>query len=211
MDLNQFQGSSVLGGGMTLPYLWCSLHLSHTTVKALMNHPNGGFEISRIQENDEHLLKHLQSIEGDTWRTFCTAAGMTAYGAVALSWCKDAVLTQVWEGWKTSGFPLKPLPEFERPARLLNSALLPRTNKLSEIVSAANNSSLAICAIISALKEPLFFDLPRDMLVSAPPQVAAFLKSRMLQTPNRAIEDPALTACWTNTVRGTEFDVWEAA
>ena len=136
---------------------------------------------------------------------------MTVYGAVALSWCKDADIKDVWEGWETSGFPLKPLPEFERPARFLNPALMPKTRSLKGIVGAVGNSSLAICAAIASSPEPLEFDLDLTVMHSAKPQLAAFLKSRMLQKQARTAEEESLLNAWSETVKGTEYDVWEGA
>ncbi|WP_066707575.1 hypothetical protein [Celeribacter ethanolicus] len=143
---------------------------------------------------------------------------MTVYGAIALSWCKDAELSQVWEGWHASGFPLKPSPEFERPARFINPALMPVSDSLHDILNAEARKhedpeihTLAICARIAAMQGPLKFDIPLDSLKTAPPQIAAFLKSRTLEKPDRTAEENALIATWSATIKGTEFDIWEDA
>lgn len=134
------------------------------------------------------------------------------FTAVALSWCEGATLPQVFDGWRASGFPLKPLPEYERPARFINPALLPQTRKLSELATAAEPDILALCAMIAHSPEPLEFDVPHPSLRGSPnPQVVAFLKSRMLQKPSRTQEEDDLIAAWSETVKGSEFDVWKGA
>ncbi|WP_226554417.1 hypothetical protein [Celeribacter naphthalenivorans] len=167
---------------------------------------------------DRTFLKELQSYNSKKWLSLCDALGPTVYGAIALSWCKDAELSQVWEGWHASGFPLKPSPEFERPARFINPTLMPVSDSLHDILNAEARKhedseihTLAICARIAAVQGPLKFDIPLDSLKTAPPQIAAFLKSRMLEKPDRTAEENALIATWSATVKGTEFDIWESA
>ena len=164
------------------------------------------------------FLSELTQVEASIWSSLCSAAGPTVYGAIALSWCKDAELSQVWEGWHASGFPLKPSPEFERPARFINPALMPVSDSLNDILNAEARKhedpeihTLAICARIAAVQGPLKFDIPLDSLKTAPPQIAAFLKSRMLEKPDRTAEESALIATWSATIKGTEFDIWESA
>ena len=143
--------------------------------------------------------------------------GWTSYGAVALSWCEGARLEDVWSGWLTSGFPLKPLPEYERPARFLNPALVPQMVRLCEIVTWVNAQrypdaptyDLAIAAMIAGLKAPLVFDMAPEMMGAARPQVAAFLKSRMLQQASQSAEETRLIETWGATVKGSPYDIWE--
>lgn len=155
------------------------------------------------------FLNDLKGVSSEDWSKMCHGIGPTVYGAVALSWCEDAELSQVWDGWRASEFPIKPLPEYERPARFINPGLLPPTNSLLAIVEFSANRPLPICAIIAALKEPLAFDMSKEQLSGASPQIAAFLKSRMLKKPTRSDEDEELIATWTAIVNGTDFDVWK--
>ena len=188
---------------------WLTLHKN---AKAWIKAPLGN-----IQNEDRALfdaatmnsLSALQNIDASVWEALCIGTGVTVYGAVALSWCEGADIQDVWNGWETSGFPLKPLPEYERPARFLNPALMPKTRSLKGIVDAVGNSSLAICAAIASSPEPLEFDLDPKVMQSAKPQLAAFLKSRMLQKQGRRPEEDQLIAAWSATIKGTEFDIWE--
>ena len=162
---------------------------------------------STIDENISSFYPVVEQIPSIKWLSFCTAAGMTVYGAVALSWCKDAKIEQVWDGWEASGFPLKPLPEFERPARFINPDLLPKTSSLAQIIAFSPDKTLPICAMIAALKEPLVFDLPADHLKNANPQIASFLKSRMEQKTDRTPEQDDLISIWTQTTKDTEWEI----
>ena len=161
-------------------------------------------------------MGNLSKLSAANWSSLCSAAGWTVYGAVALSWCKDAKLEDVWAGWLTSGFPLKPLPEHERPARFLNPALLPEVKTaeginqwvLDQGYADAETYRLATCAVIAALNEPLEFHLPPEKYANAAPQVAAFLKSRLLRKADRSPEDDAIIETLSRTIRGTQWDIW---
>lgn len=197
---------------------WYDIHKNAISFEQLMRERDAA-TASLIDQGSQGQFEKLAEVDAGIWNSLCLGLGMTVYGAIALSWCKDAELQQVWEGWLTSGFPLKPLPEYERPARFINPALMPQTNKLTGMLEAFNDKypdsqttySLAICAAIASLKEPLDFDLSTDSLTKATPQIASFLKSRMLHKPDRTAEENALIEVWTKTVKGTEFNVWEGA
>ncbi len=188
---------------MSLPYIWASLHLNGDLTKEFENNEQLTIEFERTLSQIVFLLESVKELDNKVWHTLCTGAGMTVYGAVALSWCKDAQLEQVWEGWEASGFPLLPKPEYERPARFINKELLPKSNSLKDITQSADNKSLPIAAMIVALEdEPLKFDLPESQIKGASPQVAAFLKKKAEAQGDVA---PELIAHWSTTIEGTDY------
>lgn len=156
------------------------------------------------------FLRDLCYVPVEDWHRMCNGLGATVYGATALSWCKGATLCQVIDGWRASGFPLKPLPEFERPARFVNPALLPKSRRLSVLSDAAKPDVFTLCIMIAHSDDPLEFDIgPQAFESMGHPQLAAFLKSRMLRKPNRTANEDALILRWSQVVKGSEFDVWE--
>lgn len=193
----------------TILRIWDRLHSFFYELET--SHKGPLPEERRISSNINTLTDSMRAVPASDWTQFCLSLGWTVYGAVALSWCKDAELAKVWEGWEASGFPLKPLPEYERPARFVNPALMPKTRSLKGIVDEMGNSSLAICAAIASSPEPLEFDLDSSMIKSAKPQLAAFLKSRMLEKQNRTGEEEALLKVWSDAVKDTEYDIWEGS
>ena len=201
------QGSLVPEDDLTLPYIWVSLHLNAQMEQETLSNPRLSQETARMANEISYLLEALQEVPMQKWWNLCSASGMTVYGTVALSWCKDARIEQVWDGWEASGFPLKPLPEFERPARFINPDLLPKTSSLAQIIAVSPDKTLPICAMIAALKEPLVFDLPADYLKNANPQIASFLKSRMEQKTDRTPEQDDLISIWTQTTKDTEWEI----
>ncbi|TQM90403.1 hypothetical protein BD293_0039 [Roseinatronobacter monicus] len=210
---NPMAGVTDLGDGLTVVDIWQGLHAN---AKAWPVNPYGLASAAQnrtlIDGTDLSVLRALAAYPGAGWSALCTAAGWTSYGAVALSWCQGATLPQVLDAWLASGFSLKPLPEYERPARLLNPTLLPQTRSLSALVEAAQPNAFALCVMIAHSPEPLDFDMSLETLQSVPqPQLAAFFKSRMLQKPVRSPDEDQLIVIWTATVKGTEFDIWEAA
>ena len=205
-----FCNCRMIGSVGTLADVWIMLH--HDAYILANNSGTGAARgnTESVDLYDQRVLKMLVDVSLQEWEKLCTAAGWTAYGAVALSWCEGATLPQVFDSWRASGFPLKPLPEYERPARFINPALLPRTRKLSELAAAAEPDILGLCAMIAHSPEPLEFDVPHPSLRGSPnPQIVAFLKSRMLQKPSRTQEEDDLIAAWSETVKGSEFDVWK--
>ena len=190
--------------------IWYLLH-RHADIWITSSNAN----CEKIDGTDAGVIRSASSIQATRWSALCAAAGWTVYGAVALSWCEGAKLEDVWAGWLASGFPLKPLPQFERPARFINPALLPQTNKSGEINKLMKETSpdgntyqLAVSAAIAALKEPLEFELEPEQYKDAMPQIAAFLKSRMLQKSDRTDEENAIVDVWSETIKGTQWDVW---
>ena len=206
---NALQGVIDLGDGLTPIDIWQGLHAN---AHAWIDSPYG---VSQEQDRilidgtDISVLRALSVYPVKKWIALCEAVGWTAYGAVGLSWCEGAELPQIWEAWEASGSALKPLPEYERPARFINPALLPRTRKITDIINLTKPNKLAFGALVAASSEPLIFDLSAAVLVQAEPQLAAFLKSRMLQVSNRSTEQNILIAKWSETIKGTEYDVWE--
>ncbi|MDD7971400.1 hypothetical protein [Roseinatronobacter alkalisoli] len=92
------QGAVCLNNGMTLPYVWVSLHLNARLEIQLLSEPRVSRERDRFAQEIVTLLKGFETVEAEHWIRFCTAAGQTTYGAVAQSWCKGATLAQVLDG-----------------------------------------------------------------------------------------------------------------
>lgn len=205
-----FMGACLLPDNVSLPHLWHRIHSNASILASSSNESPTFSDQENVDRKDICLIEALSKCHADKWHSLCAAAGWTVYGAVALSWCEGAVLKDVWKGWEASGFPLIPKPEFERPARFINPALLPQTNKVSEMISASGSSVLAFCAMVAALGDnPLDFNLSDKGLKGASRQIAAFLKSRMLRKEERTEQEDALIRFWGDKIKGSKFDVWE--
>lgn len=202
------QGAVDLGDGLTPIDIWQGLHAN---ARSWADVPYGASQQQDrmlIDGTDLGVLKALASYPAEKWSALCEAVGWTVYGAVGISWCKGANLSQVWAGWEASGVKLKPMPDQERPARFINSALLPQSRKVSDLIEASSPSELAFCAMVASSSEPLDFGKSAGGYQAAPAQIAAFLKSRMLQKANRTPKEDALLQVWSQKVNGTEFDAW---
>lgn len=197
---------------------WFILHINAQSWSKIFHESKSIKSGAFIDKEDAAIFAKLSTQKCARWIKLCEALSWTSYGAVALSWCEGARLADVWSGWLASGFPLKPLPEYERPARFLNPALVPQTASLREVVTWANGQGypevamydLAISAMIAGLKAPLIFDMAPEMMGAARPQVAAFLKSRMLQQASHSAEEARLIETWGVTVKNSPYDIWEA-
>lgn len=214
--MNPYFGALHVGNGLYPAHLWYEIHNNATSWFLSFQQNENINVLNDVTEFDVKLTKNLSDLPAERWSALCSAAGWTVYGAVALSWCEGAKLEDVWSGWLASGFPLKPLPEFERPARFINPALL--TDKTT--VEGINQWSidqqypnqetyaLAVCATIAALKTPLEFGLSPEQYAVATPQIAAFLKSRLLQKFTLTPQETDLIATFDQNIKGTEWDVW---
>ena len=197
-----------LGDGLTPVDIWQGLH---GNARAWQNVPYGaGQQQDRmlIDGTDLSVLRALAEYPAEDWAALCHATGWTVYGAVGLSWCADADLKLVWDAWRASRFVIKPLPDFERPARLINPALMPETRKLSELIELSTPSGLALCAMIAASGQPLEIDLPVSKMKNATAQIASFLKSRLLQRGQLNADDRMAMAAFDHTIAGSDFDIW---
>lgn len=188
-------------------FIWFQLH-QHAEVWA-QNIQNGmdPEDLTYNDDEDALLFRSLDDFAVQRWIKLCEALEWTVYGAVALSWCKDADLSQVWEGWEASGFPLKPLSEYERPARFINPALLPATNSLLELARIVENKTLPICAMIVAKGDALDVDLTPGQATNASPQIAAFLKAHMERKQNRTDEQNQMIEVWSGIISGTQWEM----
>ncbi|MCF6445017.1 hypothetical protein [Nereida sp. MMG025] len=170
--------------GATLPEIWVKLHRLARGWSDLWQSDDLEYERSNLDRTSLSLLQDMKDIEAESWINLCAAAGWTAYGAIAVSWCKNGTLEQVWASWGASGFPIKRTEGFERPAHLINSSLLPKTNSLSKIMVMCQHRTLPLCITQSARKgAPLTFDIPVQTLSKMPAQAAAFLLP-LLETQN---------------------------
>lgn len=142
------------------------------------------------------FLNDLKTVDAQVWRALCLGVGLTVYGAVALSWCKGATLTDVWEDWTASEYAFAPGLYAERPAHFINPSLLPRETSLQKMAQVSGTSQLQLCAMIAASEGPVAFDLPLESLKAAPPNIAGFLQDRLKRQGARSDDETAIQAHW---------------
>lgn len=207
-----FYGDPMLGvvdlaENITPVDVWQGLHLNATAWREIPDDHGQDAQRRLIDESDLSVLSVMSNYPAGHWSRLCDATGWTVYGAVALSWCSGAELSDVWDGWLASGFPLMPLPASERPARLINPALRPSSRNISTLIQASTPNTLGLCALIAALDEPLVIDMAAKQFANAPPQVASFLKSRLLASGDKIV-DRSLLDMLERTLEGTLYDLW---
>lgn len=216
-------------GRSTLAETWHRLHLNAVAWSEIWQSDDLIYDRLLLDEGFSSFIESLSTCPTSRWSALCEACGWTVYGAVALSWCKDANIAEVWAGWEASGFPVKPSPGFERPARFLNPALLPDVatgaaqssktsvapRSLRALTEAAQNRPVPLCALIAVNDLPVLFDLPTDMMAGAAPDIAATLRARMerqIEADEKNLPDAAtcdhLLSAWGHTVTDTPYDIW---
>lgn len=199
--MDVFLGARDLGEGLTLPYVWNAIHLSAQLVATLETKGGALVESDRINKSDAFLYHSLQHVDAQDWKAFCAAAGWTAYGAVALSWCSGAEIQSVWDALDASGLAPSPDPGFDRLAQFLNPEILPEGSTLSELRGQSGGRQIAFCALIAACRAPLVWDLPEDTLCNAPPEIVAFLLPRLAALADRTGEQEGVLRVWEGSAR----------
>lgn len=168
---------------LSLPYIWVSLHLNAQIEQDTLANPRLSRETARMSGEITYLLQALQNVPAQNWWNICEASGWTVYGAVGLSWCDGATSELFWRAWALTKFPLAPGQATERPCHFINPDILPKSTRLTDIVTDCANVSDPICVSIAALRETLIVDISQAQIDQAEPQVRAFLNARMDTTP----------------------------
>ncbi len=191
-----YKNATEIADEIYAPTIWVALHDNAALWERVGMAGDTLSQRANIDENDRALLKLLQNFPAESWQSLCAACGMTVYGAVALSWCQGAELDQVFAAWEASGAEMEAVPEWERPARLLNPALLPETESLRELALRADNDATRLAILLAARREPLVFDLSERQLLSANAKLQGFLRQNLARKPERNAAEEALLTAW---------------
>jgi hypothetical protein len=135
MSIDYTQGAFFPDDGLTLPYIWISLHLNAQMEQDILADARMSQETSRLAEEITFLLHTLKAVPASTWSDLCDASGWTVYGAIGLSWCMDATPEQFWSAWDRSGFAVSPAAPRLRPLDFIKPGLLPDIRRLSALFS----------------------------------------------------------------------------
>ncbi|MGH1331703.1 MAG: hypothetical protein ACRBBK_12540 [Paracoccaceae bacterium] len=189
--------------------VWKVLHENYLTWLKIPPGPLQTEDRLRFDASDAKLFKSLQDTSASQWMALCQGIGWTTVGAIAVSWCKDASVEDVWAAWTASNSVFVPTVEQRRPAWFLNPNVGPQTNSLQMITSFANGQGTAICILISALRGPLLLDMEYEDLKGAPANIASFLKAACLEKPMATDQETLLLGVWSERVAGTPYDIWE--
>lgn len=176
-------GALPAGNGMTLPYLWVSLHLNARMVQDLLDKPRFERETVRFERETKEMLAALSDVDADRWLTFCNASGMTAFGIVGLSWCRDVTSDMFWSAWDATTYDLQPNDESERPFKYINPQVLPKAKRVTEIVAFCGNDARRTCLVFAAMVDPVEIDLTKSQVMQTQPDILrAFLLARQEQS-----------------------------
>ena len=169
------EGARLVEGDVPLPKIWQRLHDNATQWVIMANAGSAEKNLSALDKIDTDLLTRLSMAAAPDWRKMCEGAGITQMGAVGLSWCAGASLSDVWSMWSMAGQPLLPLPAFLRPARLLNPDLVGTGTKLSEIMNGAETDPFLACARCARAGAALEIDLSERQMSELAPEVLRFV------------------------------------
>lgn len=175
LSWSSLDGAHLLDGDVPLPKIWQRLHDNATQWVIMSGVAGQTKNLAALDEIDRGLLKRLTEADAANWQQLCVGAGATQMGAVSLSWCGGASLTDVWSLWSASGVALGPTPQFRRPAQLLNPDLIGENTRLSDILNVSKSDTFAACIRCARAGSDLLFDVPDEQVQLVPPDVARFL------------------------------------
>lgn len=177
MKTDYLAGSYQLEDGVTLPYLWTSLHLNAQMEQECQQNDGLAREARRFEGEIGRLLRLLQDVSTQNWWELCTASGWTVYGAVGLSWCHGTQLDIVWSGWDAVRYDLRPGRVTERPCQFMNRDVLPASRRLGDIIAACDHRSLPSRVCLSALREEVIVDPDGERIAAGDRRLAEFVAS----------------------------------
>lgn len=161
--------------GQSLPAIWQRLHDNNSSWTLLHTHRPAKKNLIALDNIDLKLLKSLEKCLANRWISLCVGAGQTQIGAVGLSWCSDATLSDVWSMWMDAKKPLMPNACDARPVRLLNPALLNEEHQLSAILRTYHADSFSTCVHIIRAGRHLDLDLDPTTIPRIPREIAGFI------------------------------------
>lgn len=198
------EGARLVGNGLSLPYIWTSLHLNAQMEQDILTSERLTRETARVEREIRSLLTFLGEVSTSRWWSMSEAAGWTIYSVIGLSWCKDANADDFWAAWDAVPYDLVPEASIERPMAFVNRKIMPQTRVLTEMVKACGGNGRRVSFAIAALQEPLVIDLTDEQIEFAEPEVLrAFIRSR-LGTALRSLpeEDDASALAETSATSG---------
>ncbi|CUH78198.1 hypothetical protein TRM7557_01765 [Tritonibacter multivorans] len=133
--LSPFTGAQLIGHETSLPKVWQRLHDNAFQWSHMLQTQAKQKNLDALDAIDLGLLSLLSDCPAKAWLTLCQGAGGTVMGAVALSWCQGAKLSEVRALWATSGVNITPVESFLRPARLLNPDMVQDQTSLKAILA----------------------------------------------------------------------------
>lgn len=171
-EFSVYEGAFFLPEDVTLAEVWIGLHADASRFHKV-DDPKVQ---ASIDENSLSLLRVLADCTAERWATVMQALGITQTGAVALSWCSDAGLSDVAAHF--SDVLQKGGVLDVRAARLLAPKYGAEERRLSALIALAENDVTTLVLLCLGDPAPLVFDVDTEWLGALPEEVKAVLRSR---------------------------------
>lgn len=191
------KGALMMPGGASLPKIWQRLHDNAKQWVILSDARALQKNLTALDSIDLDLLGRLSGCPADAWKLLCFGAGRTLMGAVGLSWCRDAKLSDVWDMWSSSGIPLLSPPIFRRPARLLNPELVGETVSLRAIVADTQSDVFLACVRAVRADANIQIDIEKAAIPQVPAVLAHFITDSIAKRGGDAPLDQAFLHYWS--------------
>lgn len=164
--LDPLAGAFLVSEDVTLAEVWLGIHASAKSYEAVADGPDAQKSRDAIDESDLAVLRALTDCPVARWHSLIENLGMTQYGAVALSWCKGATLSDVASAFQHLDLDV---PDLDRRAMLL---LAPQhgasERRLSRLVKLADQDMGVLTLLCLGSSEPPIVDMSEDWLSSLP-------------------------------------------
>ena len=173
---NPMTGVHRLENDLTLVEVWQGLHADAEMWQRAERAPDVLSQRAAIGDNTRALLKALEGCDAARWQSFIIAQGVTQYGAIALSWCKDTTIAEVADLFFTDIETPDALDP--RAAGFLGPAHRSESRSLSDLAEQAEGKTTVLMLLCLSDPKPLSFDVGDPWLAELPGPVGKLLLER---------------------------------
>lgn len=190
--IDPFAGVFRLSTDLSLTEVWTGLHSDAQMWQRAAFAADTLRQRAAIEDNTTALLTALTACPAVRWQAFLEAQGVTQLGAVALSWCSDANISQVADLFLRD---VKGLSDINtRAARRVNPALIPVTRSLREMTEIAKSDVKALVLMCLSHPSPIIFDVSNVWLNELPTVVGTIFLERY--DPTVSVLDASIALKW---------------
>lgn len=189
-----FPETAIAETDLNLPLLWLQLHQD-----AAMTTGVGSERVANKEDVEAFNIKslrHLKSVPVHRWSALCAGAGWTTYGAMATSWCQDAKVSHLLEGWLAAQLPPVASETYDRPIRMISRDILPKGAGLGALNDLSGNSLAGLCLLVRSADHRIALDMSEAQLASAAPELIVVLLDNLSSGADRRPPEPSLLSAW---------------
>lgn len=170
------EGAFILPEDVTLADIWSGIHADATAHHQARFAPDVLQQQAAINDSSRSLMRALSECAAPRWHALIESLGVTQYGAIALSWCKGAKLSDVAETY--AKIAARPGDMDRRTLSFLAPGHGASERRLSALVDLAQQDVGILVMLCLGHPSPLVFDMDKAWLDRLPTAIGKILLER---------------------------------